>query len=67
MPNHGLRLLDRLEERATADERFRDALRGVWGWQRFPEEMRTRLYPIFMSDVEAFRARVATGEVADAE
>jgi hypothetical protein len=68
---HGPHFLDRLEDRARVNLRFRDALRGVWGWQRFPRVMRDRLYPILMSDLdqselqEDTAARLEAGPAGD--
>lgn len=47
---HGPRFLDRLEQRAGSNRLFRYALRGVWGWQRFPRRVRERLYPILSAE-----------------
>ncbi len=40
---HGAQFGERLAERANQDERFRDALRDVWGWDEVPEPHRATL------------------------
>lgn len=43
---HGERFIDRLEKRAIHSERFHFALRGIWGWERFPKSVRDRLLAV---------------------
>jgi len=40
---HGEQFGDRIVERARQDRRFREALRGVWGWETVAEPLRGRL------------------------
>lgn len=43
---HGERFGERLVERARSDNRFREALRGVWGWDDVSEPLRRRLFEL---------------------
>ena len=46
---HGQQFEDRLVERARRDRRFRQALRGVWGWEKVPERLRRRIQELLRS------------------
>lgn len=39
----GDRLVEQIVSQATADQRMRDALRSVWGWEDVSESVRTRV------------------------
>jgi hypothetical protein len=41
---HLERFADRLVEQARRDPRFRDALKGVWGWENVDPGIRRRLF-----------------------
>jgi hypothetical protein len=43
---HGPRFLDRLESQARTSRNFHEALRGIWGWEHFPKEVRERLLAV---------------------
>lgn len=44
--NYGDEFGDRIVERARDDAAFRSALRGVWGWERVSESLRTRIFEL---------------------
>lgn len=39
----GFEYIDKVEDLAKSNYRFRKFLRGVWGWNRMPSEVRARL------------------------
>lgn len=43
---HGEHVEDRIVEQARQDARFREALRGVWGWQSAPARLRERVMEV---------------------
>ena len=43
---HGRLFLDRLEDRAVRSRAFHEALRGIWGWERFPRPVKDRLFAV---------------------
>jgi len=40
---HSHAFIDRVEERARTDARFRRCLSGVWGWTTIPDEIQLRM------------------------
>ena len=54
---HGRRFLDRLEQRAVVSKNFHAALRGIWGWERFPKEVRERLFAVLTPDWEELASK----------
>jgi hypothetical protein len=43
---HGERFLDRPEHEAIQNRSFHSALRGIWGWEKFPDPVRDRLFAV---------------------
>ena len=43
LARHPHTFIDRVEELAQNDAHFRRTVSGVWGWERIPEDVRTRL------------------------
>jgi hypothetical protein len=41
--DHARRLIERVEERAADDAKFRRCLHGVWGWYSIPPDIQRRL------------------------
>ncbi len=49
----GEHFLERLEAQAIASKPFHDAMRGVWGWQDLPDDVRDRLFGVLTPEWEA--------------
>lgn len=47
---HSARFRDRCAALARTNPRFREALRGVWGWERMPKKTRQLLLPLLADE-----------------
>jgi hypothetical protein len=61
---HGRQFADRLVAQTRRDPRFRQAIRGIWGWQGIPEPWRGELLRLIgVTPVRARRRRRDPGRI----